>query len=284
MPRLAFALCCLALLGGIASAQGGPHGHDAPTPQRHAERAEGKDEGHAATQRTGRDEAEAPIHRPQMRLSGDEAFAFVQARHEQTKREHPDSGQPGEKSGHETPTRPAGSGRYVCAVVACADAGIDACALLGLDAKDVLLIQNAGANADADVAELVARAQQDHGLSLVVVLAHDACGSLGEGARARRGAGASASPESTRIEQRASAARALADRLRISIAHAHALRQRERLEAALRDRPAAHASCEGGDETPMAPVRVVAATVDAAERRVTWRTQRQDSLPIAPVR
>ena len=281
MPRRTFPLCLLALLCGAAAAQDGPHGkgHGTPAQSHGTTDAESGAGHHAAPPRTGKGEAAAPIHRPQLRLSGDDALAFVQAPHQQRMRE-----EHGTDGKHEGPHRPAGAGRYVCAVVACADAGIDACATLGLDAADVLLIQNAGANADADTAELVARAREQHGLSLVLVLAHDACASLGDGATKPRGSDADATSQHARVEQRAASARLLAARLRISLAHAHALRQRERLEAALRDQPTAHASCQAAGEPSMAPMRVVAATVDTATKRVTWRTQRQDSLPIAPVR
>lgn len=281
MPRRTFPLCLLALLCGAAAAQDGPHGkgHGTPPQPHGASGTEAAGHGHAAPPRTGKGETAAPIHRPQLRLSGDDAFAFVQARHEQRMRE-----EHGEEGKRERSQRPAGAGRYVCAVVACADAGIDVRTALGLDAADVLLIQNAGANADSDTAELVARAREQHGLSLVLVLSHDACESLGEGATKPRRSDADADPQTARVEQRAASARALAARLRVSLAHAHALRQRERLEAALLDQPTAHANCEAAGEPPMAPLRVVAATVDTATQRVTWRTQRQDSLPIAPVR
>ena len=265
-------LCCLALLGCAASAQDGPHGHGHAAPKAaHGEGRAVATNGNAEQQEsTGKGEPAAPIHRPQLRLSGDDALAFVQAQHAATLRaEH------AADDANARPQRPAGAGRYVCAVVACADSGIDVCATLGLAPKDVLLIQNAGATTDADTAELVTRASLAHGLSLVVVLAHDRCDSLGDGARK------TAEP---RVEQRAAPARAMAARLRVSLAHSHALRQQERLAAALQDRAVAHADCKAGDDSPMPSVRVVAATVDAATGRIAWRTQRAESMPIAPVR
>ena len=275
-----FRLACLALLGCAAMAQDGAHGHGhggkaAGDGERSEETKAGQGE---ASNRTGKGVQAAPIHRPQLRLSGDDALAFVQAQHERTLRKKPTA-----DDEHAQPQRPAGAGRYVCAVLACADSGVDVCATLGLSPKDVLLIQNTAATADADTAELLARAAATHGLSLVIVLAHDGCESLGEGARKLPESAANAVPE-PRVEQRAAPARAMAARLRVSLAHAHALRQQERLAAALRDRPVAHADCNAGEEPPMPTVRVVAATIDAATGRVAWRTQRADSLPIAPVR
>ncbi|MBM3962061.1 MAG: hypothetical protein FJ306_09215, partial [Planctomycetes bacterium] len=50
-------------------------------------------------------------------------------------------------SGKPVPTaadRPAGAGKYVCAVLVCADAGVDVPALMGLAPADVLLLAAPG--------------------------------------------------------------------------------------------------------------------------------------------
>lgn len=168
--------------------------------------------------------------------------------------------------------RPGGAGRYVVAVIGCADCPVDPATLFGLRREDVLWISNAGATATSDAAALVAWAAREHRLRLCVVLPHTDCPSL-----------APASERTSRVEGaelRAAAATALAARRHLAIAHAQALLQAEQLRAALRSAPQPASDAKPANET----VRVVAASVDASTRAVTFHVPRADELPIAPIR
>jgi carbonic anhydrase len=162
------------------------------------------------------------------------------------------------------PPRPAGAGRYVVAVVTCADAAIDVPALLGLRSEDVLLISNAGATADGDAIELLERAVARERLSLCIVLTHADCASL---SRAPAG--------DERGSARGAAAREFAARRRLPLDKAQALLQRELLLGA---------STLLADATRSGNLNVVAASADAATGALAWHLGRSESLPMAPVR
>lgn len=276
MRRSALATAFLAL---PLLAQG--HGHDGghATGQEHAKEATHGD-GHAPGTATpgGKTSGERPVHHAQPDLPAEAALQFLREANARVAaaRAH------GERAADEP--RPAGAGRYVVAVIGCADAGVDAAALFGLRPEDVLWIANAGAVASSDAADLVAWAAREHRVRLCVVLGHTQCASLApnaEGNSASRVPGA---------DRRAAAARALAARRRLSLAEAQALVQAEQLRAALRSATATESEPAKGTATTAEPaarqpeVRVVAASLDATTRAVTFLVPRADELPIAPVR
>lgn len=156
--------------------------------------------------------------------------------------------------------RPAGAGRFVVGVIACADAGLDVPTLLGLRADDVLLISNAGATASADAIELLRRAVTEQRLSLIVVLSHGSCRSLDD--------------PTTAAVARSATARALAERRRLALPLAFARLQCERIAADEELRPRL-------DDRRLL---LVPATVDRDGATISWHTHRADELPIAPVR
>jgi len=162
------------------------------------------------------------------------------------------------------PPRPAGAGRYVVAVVTCADAALDVPALLGLRSEDVLVISNAGASVDSDAIELLERAIARERLSLCIVLTHADCASLSP----------SPAPDE-RGNARRAAAREFATRRRLPLDKAQALLQRELLLGA--STLVAEANRNGS-------LTVAAASADATTGVLAWHLSRADSLPIAPVR
>lgn len=278
---------CWLLIGPMLLAQHGEQGHGATEPSSktsvpgHSPKAQhGAPQHNApptdAAQTNGKGEPVPPTHSAQLLLEPSTLLRFVEDSYARAQRAR-DKSEP-------VPAplpRPSGAGRYVCAVISCADAGIEPARVLGLDPSFVLVIQNAGAMADRDAADLLAWAQKEHDLSLCFVLSHERCASLGATSGTRD---AAAQQTTRRAEERSRAAREVAAARRIRMSAAHAMVQREQLLAALADAPSAHASCEDGAKSPMPSMRVVPALVDPSTLRIEWLSQRIDSLPIAPVR
>jgi hypothetical protein len=273
---------CWLLIGPMLLAQQGEQGHGG---QDHGEADHGN-AGHEAPKHSaapshapatnGKGEPVPPTHAARFELEPAALLRFVEDSYARAPRAR-DKSEP-------VPAplpRPSGAGRYVCAVISCADAGIEPARVLGLDPSFVLVIQNAGAMADRDAADLLAWAQKEHDLSLCFVLSHERCASLGATSGTRD---AAAQQTTRRAEERSRAAREVAAARRIRMSAAHAMVQREQLLAALADAPSAHASCEDGAKSPMPSMRVVPALVNASTLRNEWLSQRIDSLPIAPVR
>lgn len=278
---------CWLLIGPMLLAQHGEQGHGAtePTskasvPLRSPKAQHGAPQHNApptgAAETNGKGEPVPPTHAARLVLEPSELLRFVEESHARAQRAREKS----EPAPAPLP-RPSGAGRYVCAVISCADAGIEPARVLGLDPRDVLVIQNAGALAERDAADLLAWAQREHGLSLCLVLSHDRCASLGANNGNRD---VTAQSAMRRAEERSRAARELAASRRIRVSAAHALVQREQLLAALADELGAHTSCEDGAKSPMPSMRIVPALVDSSTLGVEWLSQRIDSLPIAPVR
>lgn len=84
--------------------------------------------------------------------------------------------------------RPAGLGRYVAAVVTCADADLDCAALFGVPRRDLLVLATPGGLVDADAVALLEAMASEQRLGLVVLLGHDDCASrtIGGASRAQR--------------------------------------------------------------------------------------------------
>jgi len=203
--------------------------------------------------------AAPPVHAPHPALPPAAALAFVRDGNARCVAARATGAAPAP-----LPPRPAGAGRYVVAVVTCADAAIDVPALLGLRSEDVLLISNAGATADGDAIELLERAVARERLSLCIVLTHADCASLSP---------APAGDE--RGSARGAAAREFAARRRLPLDKAQALLQRELLLGA---------STLLADATRSGNLNVVAASADAATGALAWHLGRSESLPMAPVR
>jgi carbonic anhydrase len=159
--------------------------------------------------------------------------------------------------------RPAGAGKYVCAVLVCADAGVDVPALLGLAPADLLMLAAPGPFASPETVALLERTVADHRLSLVVVLGHADCASL-----ARR-------PGGDALQRRRDAAHAEAQRRGEALPPTVARMQRDLL---LASSDALQAKSTAG------ALRVLPATVEPATGAITWLHARAETLPIAPVK
>ncbi|HLQ36181.1 MAG TPA: hypothetical protein VK348_00165 [Planctomycetota bacterium] len=174
------------------------------------------------------------------------------------------------KAGGRLPTpgeRPAGAGRYLAAVVVCADAGIDVPALLSQWPEDLLLLSLPSTQVSAEAIAVLERAVTAERLSLCLVLTHAACPGLQ--------AGKATTPAQELLERRTQPARALAQRRNLAVDKAQALLQRECLLAGselLRQR-----SDDG-------KFRVVPASVDGKAGTITWHTTHAEELEVAPVK
>lgn len=159
--------------------------------------------------------------------------------------------------------RPAGAGKYVCAVIVCADAAIDAAALLGLARADALVVAVPGPFVAAETVALLERAVVDHRLSLVVVLGHDDCEALAE----RR--------EPDALRRRRDVVHAEAQRRGEALAPTAVRLQRDLLVASSE---LLRARCDADQ------LRVLPATVDARTGAVQFRQRAADALPVTPVK
>ena len=204
---------------------------------------------------------EAPTHAPQPELPPALAFAHVRAGHDAwfAARTRKEPAPP-------PPDRPAGAGRYVCAVLVCADCDFDVPAALGLRRRDVLLLSVPGPFVTPEIAAVLERQVLQERLSLVVLLAHPRCAALQPTA-------AGTPPDA--LSARADLVHRDAARLRLPLAKTLAQGQRELLLACsdeLRQRAA--------DDH----LRVVAAEVDPSTASITWHLKATDSMPMAPVK
>jgi carbonic anhydrase len=158
--------------------------------------------------------------------------------------------------------RPAGAGRYVCAVLVCADADVDVAPLLGLHRADVLVIATPGPFASAETVALLERTVTAERLSLLLVLGHADC-------RAQAGG------ERDALARRLDAVRAEAARRGGDVPKTLVQLQREHVLAAsdlLRER--------AGDDA----FRVLPAVLDPKSGVLTWHHVPTDVMPLAPVK
>jgi hypothetical protein len=159
--------------------------------------------------------------------------------------------------------RPAGGGRWLCAVLVCSDLDVDVAPLLGVARSDVLLLSTPGPFATPEITAQLERAVADERLSFVLVLTHESCRALQ--ARAQTDA----------LVTRAAAVAAEATRRQLPLPKAMAQLQREQLLAAselLRDK------------TTRDELRIVPASLDGVRGVLTWHHARADALPLAPVK
>lgn len=209
--------------------------------------------------------SEAPSHRPQPRLRPMAALQHLQATATQAAatRATAAAAQPRPQRPAARPERPAGAGRYVAALVVCADADLDPGATFGMPRQDLLVLQTAGGLLDRDSIALLEHFATTERLSLVVLLGHPDC-----------------SAQQVRGSTRAQAG--LAARLRLlgegvpatAPPVAPQLRQRE----ALLDASEVLGGLAKDDQ-----LRVVVAQL-AADGTVTWHQEAASTLPLAPVK
>jgi len=208
--------------------------------------------------------AATPVHQPHANLPPAAALEHLRAGNASVC-----AARAGGTSPAPTRPRPSGAGRYVVAVVTCADAPVDPATVLGLRAVDVLQFRTAGAHVDAATVALLEQAVAQERLSLIVVLTHADCRSL------QPAAGTPVSPAQAVLQERAVAAATEADRRRLPLAKAQALRQCEALVAASEPLQRAVA----GEHLLVVPAEVGITTL-----AVTWHQQNADRLPLAPVK
>ena len=159
--------------------------------------------------------------------------------------------------------RPAGAGRYLCAVLVCADVDLDVAAVLGLRRQDVLVLSAPGPFATPETAALLERVVLDERLSLVLVLTHSDCRSL-----------ASRSPVDA-LTRRLEALRTEATRRQQPLPKVLAQLQREQLLAAsepLRQR------------SEQEDLRVIPGELNCRTLAITWHHHAADAMPLSPVK
>ncbi len=252
----------LSLLGPGVCAQ-----HEEPPAAHPATKAPPKTAPNAALNATPsateqkRGSPEAPTHAPHIHLPPQLAFAFVRAGH--------DAWQEATRKRLPPPTpaeRPSGAGRYVCAVVVCADLDREVAPLLGLRREDVLVLSTPGPFVTPEIAASLERQVKEQRLPLILVLSHDRCPTLAKPAQG--------GPRDVLSARRDLAAKD-AERRQLPVEKALALAQRELLLASS-ERLAAHVD----DNT----LRVMSAQVETETGAITWFSRPIDELPMPPVK
>jgi hypothetical protein len=161
--------------------------------------------------------------------------------------------------------RPAGAGRYLAAVVICADADVDAAALFCQHRNDILLLSMPGPFLHAEAVALLERTVREERLGLILLVGHDGCRTLQPTTNGTADA----------LTRRRDAIAAEAERRRMPLTKALLQVQREHLLAAselLRQQLAADT------------LRVLPASIDKPSGRCTWLHQAIDAMPLAPVK
>ncbi len=126
------------------------------------------------------------LHRPKLWLAPEIAFdhlrkgAFLvqRARMRETKEARIGSPHPRKFDAPTPARRPTGAGKYLAAVVSCADADLDVPATLLQRRRDLLLFSSPGPRFGRDEVGLLEHSVREHGLSLCVVLVHEGCETL----------------------------------------------------------------------------------------------------------
>ena len=82
---------------------------------------------------------------------------------------------------HESSRRkPPGMGRYLAALIVCADANLDLLKLFDQDVEDLLILSSPGPLLHAAEVSMIEHAVSEHHLSLCVVITHQHCETLGK--------------------------------------------------------------------------------------------------------
>lgn len=230
--------------------------------------------------------ASAPTHAAKTRLpplvawhfvrQGNDAFALSRqnaaihasrnrAHAKVTKTHHQPHHEPLQDSVITTASRPAGAGRYVCAVITCADSDTSISAALGLARKDVLELKLAGGFVNPEAVALLDRAISKHQISLILVLAHNQC----DGLKAR-----SNGPEDA-LDRRLARLIPLAQQQHRSLPVALAYQQRELLLGSSR---------VIRDLVKQDHLRIVPAMLNEQTGAIRWHHRRAQELPLSPVK
>lgn len=202
-----------------------------------------------------------PTHAPQPEVPPLELLAHVRAGHDHWLAAH--------RAGKPIPApaeRPAGAGRYVCAVLVCADCDLDVPTLLGLRRADVLLFSVPGPFVTPEVAAALERSVVDERLGLILLLTHTKCTTLAP-------ATAGAPPDV--LTAKAAAVVKEAERRRQPVGRTLVQAQRELLLASA-ERLAQKAATD--------QVRIVPAEIDSATSAITWHQRPVEALPMPPVK
>jgi carbonic anhydrase len=230
--------------------------------------------------------ASAPTHAAKTRLpplvawhfvrQGNDAFVRAQqnaaanasqnrAHAKVTKSHHQPDHQSRQDSLVATSHRPAGAGRYVCAVITCADSDTSISAALGLARKDVLELKLAGGFVNPEAVALLDRAISKYQVSLILVLAHDQCDAL----QARSNGAQDA------LDRRLARLAPLAQKQQRSLPVALAHQQRELLMGSSRILR---------DLVKQDHLRIVPAVLNEQTGAITWHHRRAQELPLSPVK
>jgi hypothetical protein len=209
-----------------------------------------------------RGSSEAPTHAPQPELPPALALGHVRTGNQ--------AAVAARKAGAAAPAlapRPSGAGRYVCAVVVCADAEFDVPALLGLRRTDVLLIATPGPFVQPETVALVERCVTEERLSLVLLLTHTHCTTLAT----KPGV----SPRQDALVQRLAAVQKAPFAKDLPLGKALVLAQRQMLLSSsdLLERRAA-----------LDQLRVIPGEIDTASHEIVWHGPRVDAMPMPPVK
>lgn len=207
-----------------------------------------------------------PAHRPHPQLPPAAALEHLRAGHRRVLEQHRGA----DREATAPPPRPAGAGRWVAAVVVCADADLDVAGLFQLERRDVLVLATPAAGLTAESVALLEHAVAEERLSLCVVLTHADCLALREPA-----AGTPASPARLALQRSLAAARTRARERGVPLAQAQA-------ETQCLDLLAASAPLQAAAEA--GAFRAVAATVDPRSLALSWHTRAAEELPLAPVK
>jgi hypothetical protein len=215
--------------------------------------------------------AAPPTHVPALELPPLAALQHVRAAHATARATAAAAAarRAGESDHSPTPallTRPAGAGRYVCAVLVCPGADLDVPAVLGIHRRDVLVVNTPGLVVTPEAIAALEQQVFEQQLSLVLVLGHERCAA----AAARPGL----SPQLDATAARVGALRDEAKRRGVPWPRLVAQRQREQVLAA---------SDELQRRRTEDRLRILPAEVTAAGDLV-WHTTTADEMPLAPVK
>ena len=164
-----------------------------------------------------------------------------------------------------TATRPSGAGKYVCAVITCADADHNIAELMGLAQQDVLVLRLAGTFVNPEAVALLDRIIEQHQLSLIILLSHEQCESLRS----------SQTNANDALDRRLTQLRPLAKRQQQSLSEAVVRQQRELLLAS---------SASMQKLVQQDRLRVLPAVLNDKSGAVQWHHRRAQELPLSPVK
>lgn len=134
--------------------------------------------------------AKAATHAPKVRLEPLVAWEFVRRsnaahvaerlarRNGVSEQRAADAKPPKPPEREALPDRPAGAGRYVCAVLACADLDAALAPAMGLRREDVLVLRAPGPFVSPDDVAMLERAVTKHHVPLILFVGHKRCDTI----------------------------------------------------------------------------------------------------------